>query len=351
MATATASNYSADSGEDILIGLNFSSALSLLAASLSVGDMTELTGVSGLNTLDGSGFYPNESAANDIAHDWSIRSVWSAALQKGFFIGAGAGFLGDAGVHSITLEYDAASNDLSSVRDPFSGVSLGHGYSSFVLKDNIIYKMPFSANAIVLAWDGLNGVEVASGISDVPSNIGGSSAYNSVHGLEYMPTLGVSGSLIHVNSSQGRINKYDFDTATWTNIDSGLVINAGAAFVHYNENSDIIVFGGVNAGTPIYTMDSSETITLTGNLPANVFNQGCFIAAPNDNTSLLFSEDGNLYPLDTTNGVWGSSSSIPVLSGADIGNSIAMVIPEHNCILFERYASGGNSTVYLYRYS
>ena len=124
-----------------------------------------------------------------------------------------------------------------------------------------------------------------------------------------------------------------------------------SAFGHYNPHSDRIVFGGNSTGNPIYTMGVDEIPTLTGNLPASVYSEACFLPAPNSNDSLLYSDDGTLNPLDTATGVWKPGSTIPVLTGAQINNSIAMSMPEHNCIQFETYTASGKSTVHLHRYS
>ena len=217
MATARSNSYNTSSGEDILIGILNNSPLATLAATLNVGDMLELTGVTGLNTLDGTGEYPNEGG-NKIAQDWTHNSVWVPSLQKGYHSGAGAGFIGDGGVASIMLINDAYVNNWSSIRNPLN-VSLGHGYSTNTLMGTTLLRMPFGSAAQVLAWDCVNDVAIPSNIPNVPSNIGGSAAYNGVHALIFMPTLGTSGTLFHVNNSLGRLNKYDIALATgWVNI-------------------------------------------------------------------------------------------------------------------------------------
>lgn len=300
------------------------------------------------------GQYPNEGAPNDLMQDWCIDGVWYSKFQQAWVAGAPNSKLYDKGDSSTLLNYKAEQNQWSCFRNPW-GKSVGHCYSSTAIDpdDGILYKAFFSASADCLRFD-LNNTTTLSRLKGPKKNISQvSSKWDKVHGVAWFPELGERGSLVHVNSAYGRVNRWDKASKRWWNIAEKLNVKASEPLAHYQPSSQKVVIGSNGKGR-LYLLDKTGKISPTEKAPCKFYPANCFVADPASALSLVFADNKRVYPLDTNTGKWLNSFALPALlkkQNRIILDTAAFSITEHNVIMFEHYLSNGGSKVFLYRHS
>lgn len=328
------------------------SVLAQVSQGIGAGQVVEVT-TDGLNQLE-QGRYPNEGGPNDLMQDWCIDGVWYPKLQQAYVAGAPNGKLGDKGKSSTVLKYGAQQNLWSCFRNPW-GKSLGHCYSSTAIDpvDGILYKAFFSSSADCLRFD-LNQQKVLPRLKGPPKNIAKvASRWDKVHGISWFPDLGENGSLVHVNSAYGRVNRWDKATQRWFSIAERLNIKASEPLAHYQPNTQTIVIGS-NGKNRLYLLDKTGKLTPTDKAPCKFFPANCFIADPASTLSLVFADNKRIYPLDTATGKWLPSIALPAVLKKQkriILDTAAFSLTEHKLILLEHYIANGRSKVFLYRHA
>jgi hypothetical protein len=326
--------------------------LNQFSQSLSKGQVIEIP-TEGLQQIS-KGRYPNEGAPNDLMQDWCIDGVWNSKLQQACVAGAPNSKLYDKGESSTLLNYNATKNQWSCYRNPWKK-SIGHCYSSTAIdpEDGILYKAFFSASADCLRFD-LNNNQSLPRLKGPQKNISRtSSRWDKVHGITWFPELGEKGSLVHVNSAYGRVNRWDKASKRWSSIAERLNIHAAEPLAHYQPNTQKVVIGS-DGKSRLYLLDKAGEISPTDNAPCKFYPANCFVADPASSQSLVFADNKRVYPLDTNTGKWLKSFVLPALlkkQSRIILDTAAFSIAEHNVIMFEHYLSNGRSKVFLYRHS
>jgi hypothetical protein len=236
-------------------------------------------------------------------------------------------------------------------------VNLTHFYSSNAMDDDgVVYKMRRTSSSLITTFDTRTGLEVTNTIPAPPTNLGGvSNSWNLVHGIAYFPTMGANGSLVHVNSSEGRINRLDLDTEVWTNLAINKNISPSSGTAHYNRFSDQVVVtgGGVNSGT--YIIESDGTVIDAPNIPVTISSDSNFVSHPSASKSLLYSQsDSKVYTCDysdTGNISWDAGVAATGELATVIGspNMVVSTIDGLGTILLQSYSPDGNSKVVIHK--
>ena len=325
-----------------------SNALAILAASISAGDIVEMTSFTGLN--DGLTPYPNEGGSNDFMHDWCIGGVWDKHRKRAYVIGAPNGKLSDGGASSKLLIYDAIADNWFSVTNPING-SVGHCYDSTAYHNARIYKRKYTSSGGISVLDADTLLQLPN--VDMPStSIGGySQSWVSVSALCVVPTLGSSGSLIMLNGT--KVVAYDLAAETWSYIAGNLTVGSSSPTLHYNAASGKLV-AGCSGTSPLYLIDPvTLSVVETDAAPINIFLPGTssFVEYPNSHKSICYGTDGNYHILNTLTGVW-ETSPMPAIFTSNPSfalQSLMVTIPEYDVILIEYYSAGGDSRVFLHK--
>ena len=368
MAVLAPFNSTVNSGEDGYFGIPDPdlSPLAVLAASLVPGVPQELSTPS-INALV-NGLRPNEGSTGNVGTDWVVETGYDPIRKRMTYMGAPAGLQPD-GSNSFIMQYDLPTNNFyAPFRNPV-GASFGHGYSAnaFNSKNGIAYKPLFTSGANAQRFDTWKN-EILSAVPSPSTDLGISPAtapWTNVHGLTGLPNLGVEGSLIHINSSRGRVNRFDIDTEVWSNLtfDPGTVTLSGQPVAHYHPVTDVAVVGFPENTRQMWTVDGT-----TGALnqsaetnPTNIFpssfpgnTRQLFVADPGSNKSLAFTVDGNIHEFDTLTRTW-TSVVMPTLfsdnSFENLADAVAFTVPEYNCIVIVAYGGSGTSKTFLYRHT
>ncbi|MDP6771736.1 MAG: hypothetical protein QF704_13630, partial [Anaerolineales bacterium] len=137
---------------------------------------------------------------------------------------------------------------------------------------------------------------------------------------------------------------------------SGLTIAANSGCAHYNPTSDRVVVSGGGLSDSVILVPASGNHIVAGNMPAAVFlanGTANFIPDPSSATSLIIEVDGTVHPLDTTNGTWGSTTSVPSPLSQVNGLADTQYIPisDLGVILIVVYAGSNSSRMFMWRYS
>jgi hypothetical protein len=341
------------------------SVLALAAAGLTPGNLVTIS-ASTLNTLHPlRGIYPNEGVTGVISVDWSLGAAYDQISKKGYCAGAPAGWSVDNNHTSGICVFDLNNNHWYRILNPWD-ISIGHAYDGNAIDpDGILYKSYFSTSGDILRFDTTTEL-ILPPITGAPYTMGtaGSWPWETVSAIAFHPNLGASGSLVFQNVSRTRTLRWDKATEVWSVLVSeNTPANTNYPYSHYNPIGDVVVTGGVGAGEPLHIVHANGTVTQSANIPVDIFtgvayanNRAIFLPDPNSSKSLLFCpNDGNIYELETTTGVWSAGIPMPTAMAADncrmLADKVALSIPEYNCILIATYYSGGNSTVNLYRHS
>ena len=345
-----------------------SNALAILAASMSAGDIVEMTSFTGLN--DGSTPYPNEGGTNDLMQDWCIGGAWDSDRKRAYVVGAPNGKLNDGGASSKLLIYDAVTDHWFSVTNPING-PVGHCYDSTTYHSGKIIKRKYTSSGGISVLDADTLLQLPN-IKMPSTSIGGySQSWLSVSALCVVPTLGISGSLIMLNGT--KVVAYDFATETWSFIagastvvlrlnqntgewepvGGGLIINNSSPTLHYNATSGKLVVGCSDT-SPIYLIDIQTLVVReTQPVPINIFLPGTssFVESPNSINSICYGADGNYHALNTLTGAWVTSPMPAVFTNnpSFALQSLMVTISEYDVILIEYYSAGGDSRVYLHK--
>lgn len=368
MATLIPFNSTVNSGDDGYFGIPDPdlSPLAVLASSLVVGVPQELSTPS-LNVVVNS-LRPNEGGTGDTCTDWVAETGYDPIRKRMTYMGAPAGLQAD-GSNSMIMQYDLPTNNYKTAfRNPV-GQSFGHGYSgnAFNSKNGIAYKPLFTSGANAQRFDTWNN-KILSGVKSPDTDLGISPAtapWVNVHGLAPLPNLGAEGSLIHINSSRGRVNRYDIATDTWSNLvfDPGTVTLVGQPVAHYHPITDVAVVGFPEDTRQMYTVDGT-TGTITQSVetnPTNIFpssfpgnTRQLFLADSGSNKSLAFTVDSNIHEFDTLTRTWSSVVMPTIFSDNNFENladAVGFTIPEYNCMVIVPYGGSGTSKTFLYRHT
>lgn len=367
---ATVQPYSAliSSGADGFFGIPDPdlSSLAVLAGTLVAGTPQELSTPSLNAVVDG--LRPNEGAAGDVATDWVLSTVYDSIRKRMTYMGAPAGLQTD-GSNSIIMQYDLPTNTYKTAfLNPF-GLSFGHGYdgNAFSEINGIAYKTGFSGSGDVQRFNTWTG-ELLTPISGPSTDLGiapSTVPWANVHALTFAPNLGTDGSLIHVNKSRGRVNRYDINTSTWSNLvaDDGTPTYTGQPIAHYHKGTDTVVCGFQESTNQLYTINgttgvitqsaqTNPTDLFPGTFPGNTRQN--FVPDPNSNKSLAFTVDGNIHEFDTVTRTW-TSVTMPTLfsdnSFENLADAVAFTVYEYNCIVIVPYGGSGTSKTILYRHT
>ncbi len=317
------------------------------------GQMIELN-TQGLNTLGADSLYPNEGRKWTTMQDWCINGLWWPEKQMAVIAGAPHGGRYDKGASTGILVYEAIENRWRIIRNPWS-IASGHCYSSSAVdpESGILYKAHFGTKLRIARFD----LSTMSPMSNLPGpgrklgRVRG--GWSGVHALAWHPEFGESGALFHVNSAYGRVHCWDKTKNKWFSLFENLVIKEVEPVAHFHPVSKVMVIGSNRRG-PMYLVKQDGTIQKTQGSPANVFPSNSFVPDPGSINSLIFTNSGRIYSLNTLTGEWQSGAKLPDmlrLRQPPIEVTAAYSIQEHNVILFQQYKSQGRSKVFLYRHS
>lgn len=361
MSQVNPTSVTAGVGDDVFGGRTASAVFTAARTLTSPNTAVQFT-VGGLNT-EVSGIYPTEGAANDLFIEWCVGSERDPVSQRSAVGGAPAGTLGDSGASTTLQIYDEAADNMWALRNPYSD-SVAHCYDGNAVDgQGIHYKSdsPQTESSIKIhRYDLRNEVLLSTLNSPAPSFAGSSGEWNLVVAICWFPTMGPLGSLIVANSKAGTIMAWSKYSQSWTLLGTNRNIKDAEPTAHYNPTSDRVIVGA-NDTQSLTLIDNDGTLSSSNTLPAEIWggtadptfnNPMGFLAAPNSNHSLLFRET-QVYPLDTSTGVWQTPVTLPA-SLIGLGNyltkSVKWTFPELNCIVFQVYGAEGTSKQLVYRY-
>ena len=330
-------------------------ALEAMAASLSAGQWGYLT-PTGLNESElylGEVIYPTESKINDTMLDWAVKGTWDSQRKFARICGTPAGLstVGD-GRYGGILSYDTVNNHVFNIRNPFVSTlsGIGHCFSSTAIDEeaNILYKCVTGFSVPIQVYD-LN--------NDTTSTLAypvGSGDTNA-EALDFNPNLGNMGGLLFFDQNSDKVHFFNKETQVWDDIagyPKALLnpLSNNHNFCHYHpvtkktingSNADTIT--EINAVDEFGNLESMDAPPL-----AIIINSISFVADPNSNLSLCFHANGNVYPLDTSTGVWGASFPIPFSINND---NAPFSITELGVILFINYNFAGTSEIIVYKHT
>lgn len=348
--------FTMDSNNQVFAGRfrpSVTTYIGTVAATMSAGDIFEITNFTGLN--DGPTPRPNEGGSNDPMHDWCLGGVYDPKRHRAYVAGAPNGKMSDGGAASTLLIYDAIDNHWFAVRNPV-GASLTHCYDRTAYHDDKIYMRRFTNAGGISVLDA-DTFDLLPEIPMPPTNIaGGSVGWNTIIAMCVVPDIGEAGTLFIVNVF--RCCAYDLATQTWSLIAGSLNIDVSGSTLHYNKTSGKLIVGSL-VGAPIYIIDPiTKTQLLSGNVPCNIFNPGTssFVESPNSVNSILYGTDNNIHMLNTVTGAW-TTEPMPEIFTIENGQSVPqfsllalmVTIHEYDVILIERYKANGNSRMFLHK--
>lgn len=235
-------------------------AMATLAASMSSGDIEEMTGTTGLDLFVGgptSGFKTG----------WSDKMARDTDNKLLYWIGC------DHNETSKFLKYDEETDawTTAAASVPWGQSSNGvgttaHGYEHSVFADGTLWHRPYGDRTL-RRWDG--------GTSWTSFSYSSQLFYNAATvGFCWFPEISRFVIYQLENGSNGGLITYDPDTNDWDIIDNGTSALAGTGdphcFAHYIPNKAVVVFGGGNSSDVCFKMDSSGVITQLDDFPAAI---------------------------------------------------------------------------------
>lgn len=323
------------------------------ALAMRPGQMLELN-TQGLNKLSVNSLYPNEGRKSTTLQDWCIDGLWWPKMQMAVIAGAPHGGRYDKGASTGILIFEATKNRWRVIRNPWN-VSSGHCYSSSALDpaSGVLYKAHFGTKLRIARYD-LAKMTSMPNLRGPGHKLGKvSGGWSGVHALAWHPEFCEEGALFHVNSAYGRVHYWDKHKSKWFSLFEQLAIKEVEPVAHYHPKSKVMVIGS-NRNGPLYLMGEDGKIRKTQGSPANIFPSNSFVPDPGSVNSLLFTNSGRIYSLNTLTGEWQSAGLLPDilrLSRPPIEVTAAYSIAEHNVIMLQQYKSQGRSQVFLYRHS
>lgn len=152
---------------------------------------------------------------------------------------------------------------------------------------------------------------------------------------------------------------YFYTGGSWTNLGNYAQGQDTGAFAQYNQNAQVVLFGGGTACpcNKIYRYNSNGTITALTDAPVNLSINVAYISSDPASTKflVLYRSGGttatNFYSVDTAgSGTWTSLTLPPFASGIDGNTGIGQTpISSYGVTLFCTYNQGGNARCYIYK--
>lgn len=297
-------SYTIDSGEVLSGGRYHFGYVGEVAKSLAAGAFAELT--TNVNEFETSG--PSgtprtymEGEVNYPLSNWPGKIAFHRAKKRLVGIGTTNGYIGDLGVHSKRISFDMTTGMFDTSWNPL-GVSYGHFYDTNCSRDlnGTIYARGYAGASIYGMDPETNAWSARFSLSGLSAGTTGAN--------EVFPSLGASGSVLWLEST-GRLVRFNVADGARTVI--GTYTGVGNyPVIHYVPALDCVVFGGGEAGTSFYKLNSSGVVSqISTTLPVQVAANGSggpFVPDPSGKPSslLFYGGDSIIRRVDWTTGEW-----------------------------------------------
>jgi hypothetical protein len=238
--------------------------------------------------------------------------------------------------------YDEATNTWSNGPLSPDGATLGHGYDQNAgdVYNGVHYWRPYGSNQIyrytkASGWSALSGTPT--GTPQVASAI------------EFFPDIN---SLIYVDPWIG-VWAYDEGVDSWSQISTSVMSGTDYHnFAVYSPVHKVVLFGGGNGSSNVWTLDVDGNITQKTNAPISMPIHSALITVDPVSGDFLVMQkpSGNWWSYNPNTDTWSSFSlNIPF---ADGWNVIVTPVAEYNSILLvSATGTGASATVHVYRHS
>jgi hypothetical protein len=340
-------SYSCASGGVIAAGRSVKTALQIAAEALVPGNATIVSNAT-LNTAGTNGTIPwgaTGSSGSLTMLDWANDMPWDS-VKKRVYASGGRGYSDPLAQKMV--KFDAKENAWESFINPWQGGTGGHMYDAFDYASNHqkMLHIPFG-NAEIHVWDTITET-VGTPIPSPPT--GSYGGLNGVSTLTWHPTLGAEGSIVFMNLTRKRIQRYDWQSAAWSELKLDAVAAETAHLVSvYLPGPEIVLIGAALAAAPPYQalniIDNTGAWSTTSPLPCQVSCNGAaargpIVPHPDGNGAIIFSlDDGHIYHWIAATDTWHDRGMAP--ANLIQVTSVACSIPEYGVVLFIDRGYGG----------